>query len=228
MTETRNREGAPKPQVMKPLGQRLVDGGLLSEPQLDLALREQKRSGGFLGGILVDLGFVSDEDITATLASEINVEMVQIREVDIPADLVALIPYETARAHKMVPLEVDQDTLTVVFADALDIVAQDAAERASGHTIRVVTAPEAHVLEAIERNYSRSASVNDTIEEVLSGDSLDVHESDEGSPMVRLVDQILADRREDARRRTSTSSRRRTQRARAPAGSTACSARRTS
>ncbi len=166
---------------------------MVTEPQLDLALREQKRSGGYLGETLVELGFVTAEDITATLAQEHDVEMVSVRDIDIAPDLLSLVSYDTARTHRLVPLSLNDGVLSVVFADALDIIAQDAVERESKHTIKVVTAPEAHVLEAIERNYARSSSINETIEQVLSGDSLDVTAADdEGSPMVRLVDQILA------------------------------------
>jgi type IV pilus assembly protein PilB len=192
MTHMGDSQGAAKPKVSKPLGQRLVEAGLLTEPQLDLALREQKRDGGFLGEVLISLGFVTEEDITACLALENDVEMVSVRDLEVPPDLLSLVSYETARAHKLIPLKLDADVLTVVFADALDVVAQDAVERETKHTIHMVTAPEAHILEAVERNYARSSSINETIEQVLSGDSLDVAHADEGSPMVRLVDQILA------------------------------------
>ncbi len=173
-----------------PVGQRLVEAGLMTESQLDLALREQKRSGGYLGQVLVALGFVTEEDITACLADENDVEMVAIRDLEVPPHVLSLVTYETARQYKVIPLKRDREILTVVFADALDVVAQDVVERESSHTIKVVTAPEAQVLEAIERNYSRSSSINETIEQVLSGDSIEV--DDDASPMVRLVDQILA------------------------------------
>ena len=189
MTEQRDSEGT-RPRVSKPLGQRLVEAGALTESQLDLALREQKRSGGFLGQVLVALGFVTDEDITAVLAAENEVEMVQIKDLEVPPELLELVSYDTAKHHKLIPLKREEGILTVVFGDALDIVAQDAVERESKHTIVVVTAPEAQVLEAIERNYSRTSSINDSIEQVLAGDSLEV--DDDGSPMVRLVDQLFA------------------------------------
>ncbi len=193
MTQSRHSQGSAQPKVSKPLGQRLLEAGLVTEPQLDLALREQKRGGGYLGETLVELGFVTTEDITATLAQEHDVEMVTVRDIEIAPDLLGLVSYDTARTHKLIPFVLEGGVLTVVFADALDIVAQDAVERETKYTIKVVTAPESHVLEAIERNYARSSSINETIEQVLSGDSLEVTTADdEGSPMVRLVDQILA------------------------------------
>lgn len=190
MTNNRDSQGSASPRVSKPVGQRLVEAGLLTESQLDLALREQKRSGGFLGQVVVALGFVNEEDVTAVLADEHNVDMVVVKDIEISPDVLDLVSYDTAKHHRVIPLSREDGLLTVVFADALDVVAQDMVERESKHTIKVVTAPEAQILEAIERNYSRTSSINDTIEQVLSGDSLDY--SDEESPMVRLVDQIFA------------------------------------
>lgn len=191
-SKTSRQTAGGAPVVTKPLGQRLVEGGVLSESQLDLALREQKRSGGFLGQVLVALGFATDEQITALLADENNVEMVSIRECEVPPEVLAKVSYDTAREHKVIPFRLaDNNFLEVVFADPLDVVAQDVVERESGHTIIILTAPEAQVQEAIERNYARSSSINETIERVLSGDSLDELNDDE-SPMVRLVDQIFA------------------------------------
>ncbi|MEM1433154.1 MAG: ATPase, T2SS/T4P/T4SS family [Pseudomonadota bacterium] len=180
------------PRESKPLGQRLVEAGLLSEPQLDLALREQRRSGAYLGQTLVELGFVSEEEITRCLAAENDVEVVSVRGVTLAPEMVSLIDYEVAREHKAFPLSTANGLLQVVFADPLDVVAQDDIERRTGYPIEVVTAPEAHVLEVIERNFSRSATINETIEQVLSGGLVEAEDVENSSPMVRLVDQILA------------------------------------
>lgn len=176
----------------KPLGQRLLEAGLLSEPQLDLALREQRRSGTYLGQTLVELGFVSEEEITRCLAAENDVEVVSIRGITLDPEMVSLITYEVAREHKAFPLGVRDGLLQVVLADPLDVVAQDDIERRTGYPIEVVTAPEAHVLEVIERNFSHSATINETIEQVLSGGLVDTEDVEHSSPMVRLVDQILS------------------------------------
>lgn len=188
---SRARDSADgNPPVSKPLGQRLVEAGLLTESQLDLALREQRRSKGLLGKILIALGFVSEEDITAVLADENNVEVVRIQNLEIAPDILELVSYETAKLCKAIPLEQSDGVLTVAFADAMDIVAQDAIERESNRLTLVVTAPEAQILEAIERNYNRASSINETIDQVLTGDSLAVDEDD--APMVRLVDQLVS------------------------------------
>lgn len=187
-----NGSQAPRERDL-PLGERFVKSGLLSESQLDLALREQRRVGGFLGETLIELGFVTAEQITAALASQNDVDVYDVRNIEIDAGLLELISYETATRHRVIPVEQRQDGLVVAFADSFDVVAIDQVERECGQFIVVVTAPEAHILEAIERSYTRRKSINEIIDSVLSGKSDLNDDSGDDSPMVRLVDQILGD-----------------------------------
>jgi len=175
----------------KPLGERLVDAGVLSESQLNLALREKKRRGGFLGELLVEMGFVSPDVITANLADESEVDVVEVRDRLIEAEVLNLISYDIAKQFKVIPLEIMDGKLLVVFADSFDVVAIDALERKSGYPIEVATAPEAHIMEAIERSYAREQSIYDTIEEIMSGESETLDVGDH-SPMIQLVDQIIS------------------------------------
>lgn len=55
-----------------PLGELLVDRGLLSGRQLELALVEQRRTGRRLGEVLVGFGFVSEQALTATLLEQVG------------------------------------------------------------------------------------------------------------------------------------------------------------
>ena len=176
-----------------PLGQRFIQAGLLTESQLDLALREQGRVGGYLGEVLVQLGFISTEAITEVLARENQVDVYDVRKSIIDAKVLELISYETAKRFKVVPVAFNDDGLTVAFADSYDVVAMDQVERECGLFVTVVTAPESHILETIERSYTRKKSINEAIETVLSGRPLTASDGDDETPMVRLVDQILAD-----------------------------------
>ena len=175
------------------LGGRLMAAGHINEAQLDLALREQKRNGRLLGEVLVGLGFVSAEIITATLASEAQTEVVDVRNALIPDDVLRLVSYETAKQYKIIPFSLEDGVLTVVFADAFNVVAIDHVERETGHTINVVTAPEGHILDAVARLYTQGRSVADTVDQIMADGS--VATDDEGaneSPLIRLVEQIIS------------------------------------
>ena len=85
-------EVAANPQpASKPLGTRLLEAGLISEAQLDLALREQRRQGKLLGEVLVELGFVSAEVITSSVASEARTDVVDVLRTVIDDDVLKLV-----------------------------------------------------------------------------------------------------------------------------------------
>src|SRR5205823_4023441 len=65
---------APEP-TRRPLGEVLLDKGLLTRQELDLALAEHEESGRLLGSILVERGFVSGPTLAVILAERYGVEL---------------------------------------------------------------------------------------------------------------------------------------------------------
>ena len=177
----------------KPLGQKLLDAGMITEIQLALALREHKRQGKMVGEVLVDLGFVSPEALTGALAVETKTEVADVVNTSIDSDVLALISYDDAKKYTMIPLQEDKGIITVALADAFNVVAIDHVEKETGMTVSVVSAPENAILEALERNYSHGQSIMETIDKLIEQD-VDANDVniETISPMVRLVDQIIA------------------------------------
>lgn len=177
----------------KPLGQRLLDMGLISQDQLNLALREQKRLGVYLGEALESLGFLTQDVISAVLAEETQAEVVDIKTMAIDPDVIQLVPYETAKNFQVIPISRDGDFLTIAMVDTLNVVAIDTVEQATNLMVDVVTAPEQDIMEAIERHYTRGGSIEQTMDQILSSDMNAIgEEAGEKPPMIRLVDQIIA------------------------------------
>lgn len=178
----------------KPLGVRLVEEGFLTNGQLDLALKEKTRNGGFLGEVLVRLNFISDEVLTNYLAAETHTKVINIKQMVIDDDLLKLISFEQAQKYKILPIGREGDRLKLAMADAFNIVAIDALEKSTDLIIDVVSARESDIMEAIERHYAQGTSIDDTISRLMSSGALsDEDEALSGeSPMVRLVEQIIA------------------------------------
>ncbi|MEO0366654.1 MAG: GspE/PulE family protein [Pseudomonadota bacterium] len=175
------------------LGGRLRAAGLITEAQLDLALREQKRNGKLLGEVLIDLGFVSAEVITENLANEAQTKVVDVKSAEISQDVLSKVSFETAKKYKLIPLSVHDGMLTVAFADAFNVVAIDHIERETGLTVEVVTAPEGHILDAVARHYTQGRSIADTIDQIMAeGSAAAEDEAVNESPLVRLVDQLIS------------------------------------
>lgn len=177
----------------KPLGERLIEAGVITEAQLNLALREKKRSGGYLGSVLVKLGFITEEVLTDSLAAETHTEVVDVINVVIDEGVLELIPYDVAKKNRVVPIGMDDKMLTVAMADAFDVVAIDNIEKLTGLQLEVTSAAEADIGDALERHYAQSSSIEDTIDALMSDEQLvSDDEFASESPMVRLADQILA------------------------------------
>ena len=180
--------------VKKPLGQRLIEEGFLTEEQLELALKEKDRNGGLLGEVLIRLNFISDDVLTNYLAAETHTKVIDVKQMVIDDDLLKLIPYEQATKYKLIPIGQEGDHLTLAMADAFNIVAIDALEKLTKMVIDVVSASEADILEAIERHYTQGATIDDTISRLMNSGVVPTEEEGTSgeSPMVRLVDQIVA------------------------------------
>ncbi len=186
-------EPTSKPQKPRMLGEKLVDSGLISPAQLQLALREQKRKGGFLGETLESLGFVSAEAISRLLANETQTEFVDVLQAVVEPDVLALVPREVAVQYHLLPLNREGRTLTVAMADTFDVVAIDAVEKLTNLTLDVLAAPQQAIMDAIGQKYVEAESLDDLVDKALSaGVAGMAEEAGKVAPLVRLVDQVLA------------------------------------
>ena len=136
------------------LGDLLVKEHLISSPQLQEALSYQKVNGGKLGVILVKLGHVKDDEITALLSRQYGVPSINLAQFQIDNDVIKLIPSDTARKYQVVPLSCSGATLTIAMTDPTNVFAMDDIKFMTGYHVEPVVASETAVGEAIQRYYS--------------------------------------------------------------------------
>ena len=74
------------------VGELLVDSGIINEHQLEIALAEQRRTGGRLGNILIDLGLATEDAISRALASQTGVDHYDLSKTPIDPEAVPLVP----------------------------------------------------------------------------------------------------------------------------------------
>ncbi|MEZ5325097.1 MAG: ATPase, T2SS/T4P/T4SS family [Verrucomicrobiales bacterium] len=153
--------------VVKPLGERLLEAGLLTKTQLALALRQQKREGGRIGEILSELGIVKPNIVSSFLAEETATEFVDVRKLKPDTSLRELVPEPIARRYLALPLSREGDLLTVALGDPFDVVATDMLEQVSGLGVKVVTASEADIVLCLDRLFAEGDQVEDTIDTVM-------------------------------------------------------------
>ncbi len=180
----------------KPLGQRLIDMGILTEPQLDLALKLQKRTGSMLGETLIHLGFVTDDVLSNTLAAQSNVSSVDLSRVIIEPEVIALIAENYAKKNKLLPLGLEENTntLTVAMENVFDVDVISDLERKTGFLVNVVAATEADIASAQEVYYTGGVTLDELIEESINlaaGGKVAGETLVEEAPIVKLVTQFI-------------------------------------
>lgn len=185
---------------MKPLGQRLIEAGLINETQLQTALREQQRTREYLGRILIRLGYVSDEAVAAALAAQARVKFVDLGQYMAQPEAVQLIPENFARQHHLVPVSYVGKVLVVAMANPLDILTIDELRRLSKGPVEVVGAAGNEILEALDRAYGIGAGadwnevVDQSIQQVVGrrgGAPVGEIEAAQEAPVIRLIDSLL-------------------------------------
>ena len=105
------------------LGDLLVQQKLISQEQLALALEQQKSSGRKLGRVLVDNAFVTEENISESLAKQLSIPYINLKSCDIKLELVRLIPESQARQFGAIVLEERNGRLLVGMADPTNLSA---------------------------------------------------------------------------------------------------------
>jgi len=90
--------------VAKRIGELLVEGGVLSQSQLEQALFAQRKDGRKLGLLLVELGFVTEVQVTQVLSRQLSVPWVSLYHVDFSRSLLNLVPREIAEKYCLVPI----------------------------------------------------------------------------------------------------------------------------
>ena len=122
------------------LGEILIKENLISQEQLDQALEKQAQGGGRLGKVLVDLGFIADEEITAVVSRQYGVPSINLSFFDVDAAVVKLIPQETASKYQILPLSRVGSSLTVAMVDPTNVFALDDIKFMTGFNIEPVVA----------------------------------------------------------------------------------------
>lgn len=144
--------------VAKRIGELLVEGGVISQSQLEQALFAQRKDGRKLGQLLVELGLVSEVQVTQTLSRQLSVPWVSLYHVDFSRSLLNLVPHETAEKYGLIPIFVRRvrkhgETLYVAMDDPTNEAAIAEVARASRLPVKPMIACPSDIRSAIRVYY---------------------------------------------------------------------------
>ena len=142
------------------LGELLVRENLITTEQLRDSLEYQRANGGRLGTVLVKLGMVSDDVITAVLSRKYGVPSINLDLFHIDAEVVRLISQDVALKYSVMPLSKMGATLTLAMADPTNVFAIDDIKFMTSLNVEPVIASETSIQIAIGKYYGGSNQID--------------------------------------------------------------------
>jgi type IV pilus assembly protein PilB len=141
------------------LGDLLLKQKLITQEQLETALKLQREEGGKIGEALVRVGAVSESDITETLSQQFGVPSIDLAHFEIDPAVVKVVPGEVARKYGVLPVNKTGATLTIAMGDPTNVFAMDDIKFMTGYNVEPVVASEIALRKAIDKHYGTPRSV---------------------------------------------------------------------
>ncbi|MDH4202504.1 MAG: ATPase, T2SS/T4P/T4SS family [Phycisphaerae bacterium] len=192
-------------QTRLPLGQVLLNRGVVTQAQIDKALEQQKAVGHskLLGELLVELEICTDNQICSALAEAYDVPYAPLTPKLCDPAIVELLPRDFLEEYVVLPLFKVHDTLTVALSEPSNVFVIEEIQRLSDCHVQVVCATAKDIHSTLQ-NYLPAANVfviDDIIDDAaledfamienLPEDITDLEEVAGQSPVVKLVNYLI-------------------------------------
>ena len=186
------------------LGDLLVSSGVITEAQLELALKMQKEEmqGKRLGTVLIESGIITENHLIETLQMQLGVEFIDLNNTAIPPEMAQVLPKNIAKKHMVIPVKVVRNELYLAMVDPLNFITIEEVQSATRKKVIPVIATTAAMERAVLNLYSNEGAARaieemkkDNVGEVSfepQKDSVSHIEDDANSaPTIRLVNSII-------------------------------------
>lgn len=177
------------------LGDILVKDGLITEEQLQNALKIQKEINFTkkLGEILIDEGYITEKDLLKALSRQLNIEFVDLFGEKIDFDkLLQKYPLNVLKTAKAIPFKEDEDFIYVATSDPLNYEALELLERSVLKPIKLYLALNDDIDVIFHRVdiIKKTKEIVDEVKKELA--SSGVREEEE-SAVTKLINLIISD-----------------------------------
>ena len=137
----------------KPLGELLLERGIINQAQMDQGLNFQREKGGLIGDILVELKFVKEDDIAQALTAQYGFPYLPLSNYSVSIDITSIIPARVARQYLLMPIDKIGNNLTLAMSNPLNVQAIEDVELLSGCSVQTFVSTSSDIKRAIEKYY---------------------------------------------------------------------------
>jgi general secretion pathway protein E len=186
---------------MTRLEELLLASGKVTAEDLRKVQRLQVERGELLEKLLIELGFVSEDDLLPILGEYYGIPVVNKRDFPPEPPVFSGLTPGFLRQARLCPLKLGDDEVVVAMADPGDLYAHEAVQKVTGLKVKSVLARERDILEALSEYYAGGHAqgerrVGEAGEiEYLEDDEEDVERLRDlasEAPVIRLVNMLIA------------------------------------
>lgn len=182
------------------IGDLLVEEQVITQAQLEEALAAQKTSGHKLGKILIDNGYVTEEELLGLLSTQLSIPFIDLVRYKFEPETITLIPEIQARRFRALALKDQGASVLVGMSDPTNIFAYDELSRIVNKPIEMAVVREVDLLETIDAVYRHSEAISGFAEELsdeLGESDFDVQQlvaaDVTDAPVVKLLQTLFQD-----------------------------------
>ena len=184
----------------------LAEMGVVTDEELALAQDESMSSGEGVVDTLIAKGVVMPIQVSQAKAAQFGTEFIELGEQTIEDDVVSAVPRNVAHQYKVVPLYMDELSVTVAMADPSDLDAIDGLGQALGMEVNVNVADEEEIEAALKQYYgvAKDDSVSKLLQDITEGEvqistigEVDMADDDDAvdadTPIIKLVNTLIVE-----------------------------------
>jgi type IV pilus assembly protein PilB len=180
--------------VKRRIGDVIVQLGFAEREVVEQVVEHGRRDGVPLGQALLDAGIVNSAQLAQALAERNALEYVNLNAFDVDKGAASMIDSGKARRYRTIPIAfLGERTLLVATADPANLLALDDITMATGYEVRRAVASPEDIDALIEQLGTLTGSVHEVEEEDYEAQVIELRESADEAPVVKLVHAVIAD-----------------------------------
>ena len=180
--------------VKRRIGDVIVQLGFAERELVEQVVENGRRDGMPLGQALIEEGIVNSGQLAQALAERNGLDYVDLNIFDVDPGAAAMIDFAKARRYQTIPIAfLAEHTLLVATADPANLLALDDITMATGYEVRRAVASPEHIGALIEQLGTLESSVHEIEDPDFEAEVIELRESADDAPVVKLVHAVIAD-----------------------------------
>lgn len=188
---------------MAKIGSILIDKGLISKEQLDMALKESQRTGEVIGKALLRLKLITQEQLLEVLSYQLGLKYYpNLKDIRIAPEVIKAVPAKFVLHYKFMPLTIKGRALTIAISNPMDTMPSEELKLHFNYDVERVLAPDKEIAALVKKYYGIGAETVEKImtqedgsaaavEKVRYAEIEDLEKGAQDASVIKLVNQIL-------------------------------------